>query len=222
MTTKQLKIAISEKAGEVSALLFQPDSMSHLLVLAHGAGAGMIHPFMEQLAHDLSEQGIGTLRFQFPYMEKGGRAPDRPPVATATIQKVIQTATELAEGIPLLAGGKSFGGRMTSTLASQEKITQLKGLVFFGFPLHGIGKPSTDRAAHLQEIDLPMLFLQGTRDKLAEIDLITPVCNDLPLATLKIMEGADHSFKMLKRSGVTQEEMIRRLAETTREWSGEI
>lgn len=215
---QSLKIHISDTIGEVSALYSKPEQAEALLVLAHGAGAGMTHNFMKQLADALAAQNIATLRFNFPYMEKGSRRPDSPKVAHPSIVAAVAKGVELAGDLPVFASGKSFGGRMSSQAAANGLIPDAKGLIFFGFPLHAAGKPTLKRAEHLEDVPQPMLFLQGTRDTLAQIPLITEVCEGLPNATLKIMDGADHSFKMLKRSGVTQEEMIERLAKETKEW----
>lgn len=213
-----MKITISEKIGEVSAILKQPEGAKAILVLSHGAGAGMTHDFMEQLAQRLFEQDIATLRFQFPYMEKGSKRPDSPKVAHPTILAAIEQAKTLANGLPIYVGGKSFGGRMSSQIAAIHSMDGVKGLVFFGFPLHSFSKIGIERAAHLNDVKIPMLFLQGTRDKLAKLDLIQEVCGGLELATLNIFEGADHSFKMLKRSGKTQEEVIVELAKVVKDW----
>ena len=218
MKTTQLKIKISNELGEVSAILNEPDKPKYLLVLAHGAGADMNHSFMETLSNELCEKEISVLRFNFRYKELGKGAPDRPKVALPTVKAAIEKGLELANGIPVLAGGKSFGGRMTSQLASSEDLN-VKGLVFFGFPLHSPSKVGIERAAHLKDVPQQMLFLQGTRDTLAKIPLITEVCDGLDKATLVIMEGGDHSFKTLKRSGVTHEEMIQKLAKETRNWA---
>ncbi|MEM7104745.1 MAG: alpha/beta family hydrolase [Bacteroidota bacterium] len=215
---KKIVIQIPEKQTTTSGWLHIPAKAKALLVLAHGAGAGMDHPFMQQLATDLSEQGIGTLRFNFIYMESGKRRPDSPKVAHAAIRAALATANKQANGLPIYLGGKSFGGRMNSQLAASESLDHIKGLIFFGFPLHATGKPGTDRAAHLNDVQIPMLFLQGTRDTLALPELIEPVCKGLDLATLEMYDGADHSFKMLKRSGVTQEEVIKKLAARVGEW----
>lgn len=218
MTTTTLQIQISETIGTVSAIFVLPEQAKAILVLGHGAGAGMTHTFMEQLAADLAKEEIATLRYNFPYMEKGSRRPDSPKVVYPTILAAIAKTQELAPNLPLYLGGKSFGGRMSSQLAAIENLEMVKGLVFFGFPLHAIGKPSIKRAEHLKEVKQPMLFLQGTRDKLAEVDLIEEVCKDLDNATLQFLEGADHSFKMLKRSGKTQEEVIVALAARMKKW----
>lgn len=220
MTTTTLTIQVSETIGTVSSIFIQSENAKALLVLGHGAGAGMTHSFMEQLAADLAAQDIATLRYNFPYMERGSRRPDSPKIVYPTILAAIAKAQELAPDLPLYLGGKSFGGRMSSQLAAMEEseLKGVKGLVFFGFPLHAIGKPGIKRAEHLKEVQQPMLFLQGTRDKLAEVELIEAVCKELDNATLQFFEGADHSFKMLKRSGKTQEEVIVALAERMKEW----
>ncbi len=211
----KLKIHISEEIGSVSAILKLPEEATALLVLAHGAGAGMEHPFMEELSEYLANQEVGTLRFNFPYMEKGKGAPDRPKKAHPAVLAAVEEGKKQASGRVLLAGGKSFGGRMFSQVAADGKLEGVKGLVYFGFPLHAPGKPGTDRAAHLSDIPIPQLFLQGTRDKLAEFDLITEVCSKLDQAHLVKMEGGDHSFKTLKRSGISHEEVMEELAKQT-------
>jgi len=215
--TKKLKIKISKELGSVSSLLMLPSNATHLLVMSHGAGAGMTHIFMETLAHNLALNGIGTLRFNFPYMEKGGGGPDRPPKAKAAILAAIHKGVERSEGLPLLLGGKSFGGRMSSLLAAEDGLEAVSGIIYFGFPLHAPGKPDTKRATHLKSIKKKQLFLQGTRDTLAQIDLIKEVCKPLRKAKLSIMEGGDHSFKVLKRSGLDQEavylDMAKRVAD---------
>ncbi len=219
---EKLKIHVSEAIGTVSALLLQPEDATTLLVLSHGAGAGMEHPFMEMLAQQLAVRGVGTLRFNFPYMEKGGGPPDRPKKAHPTILAAVQKARTLANGRTLLAGGKSFGGRMTSQMAAAGELPAVKGIVYYGYPLHAPGKPGTERAAHLPDIQVPQLFLQGTRDSLANFEMITAVCEQLKLARLVRMEGGDHSFKTLKRSGITHEEAIGSLARATAEFAAEI
>lgn len=216
---KRLSLPVSEAVGTVSALLLLPEDAFALLVLSHGAGAGMEHAFMEQLAQALAAQKVGTLRFNFAYMEKGGGAPDRPEKAYAVIKAAVQEALKHAKGLTLLAGGKSFGGRMTSQMAANGALEEVQGIVYVGFPLHAAGKPDTKRAAHLAAIKQPQLFLQGTRDTLAEIDLIKEVCNNLAQAHLVIIEGADHSFKLLKSAGMTHEQAIQRLAEETADFA---
>jgi predicted alpha/beta-hydrolase family hydrolase len=212
MKTKSLTIPVSDSIGSVSAEIMEPDNMRFMLVLAHGAGAGMSHRFMITLAKALYEHGIGTARYNFPYMENGKKRPDVPAVAEKTVAVVIEKIHERYTDVPLLAGGKSFGGRMTSQYFSKQSPAYVKGLVFFGFPLHAAGKPSVDRAAHLKNITLPMLFLQGTRDALAKLDLIEEVCSGLPSATLQKLEGADHSFMAGKK------DFIAELAQHTNSW----
>ncbi len=216
---EQLRFGV-EGGGEVSALLCRPAEARRLLVLGHGAGAGMTHPFMEKLGGELAGVGVATLRYQFPYMEQRRGAPDRPAVLMATVVAAVRTAAEAAPGLPLLAGGKSMGGRMTSQAAAQHELDGVLGLVFFGFPLHPPKQPGTKRAEHLAKVTVPMLFLQGTRDTLAELKLLRPVCAKLGArATLHVIETADHSFHMLKRSGRSDAEVLRELAETTVSWA---
>ena len=219
----EVQFKATDRLGEVSAIFLRPPAARWLLVLAHGAGAGMLHSFMEAISEELASQSIATFRYQFPYMEQGGGRPDPPAVLVATVRTALQAATEVAPDLPLLAGGKSLGGRMTSTAASQSPLPGVQGVVFFGFPLHPPGQPSTDRARHLQAVTVPMLFLQGTRDKLAELELLRPVCNDLgSLAQLHIIEGADHSFAVLKRSGRTDREVLQELGSTVTEWAARL
>jgi predicted alpha/beta-hydrolase family hydrolase len=215
-----LRFRATERSGEVSALLLRPADAERLLVFAHGAGAGMQHRFMEAVADRLAQRRIGTLRFQFPYMEQGRRSPDRPPVATATVRSAVLAANEHAGDLALFAGGKSFGGRMTSTAAAEDSLPGVRGIVFFGFPLHAPGKPSSSRGDHLREVEVPMLFLQGTRDKLAELSLLSPLCEGLgDAATLHRVDGGDHSFHVLKRSGRTDEAALDELAEAVDAWT---
>ena len=189
-------------------------------MLAHGAGAGMSHPFLEKLAGELAGVGVATLRYQFPYMEARRRAPDAPAVLTATVAAAVRAAVDVAPGLPLLAGGKSMGGRMTSQAAAQRPLNGVRGLVFFGFPLHPPNQPGTKRADHLAKVAIPMLFLQGTRDTLADLKLLRPVCTKLgSRATLHVVETADHSFHVLKRSGRSDAEALRELAEKTASWA---
>ena len=219
---EQLRFGV-DGAGEVSALLSRPVKARWLLVLAHGAGAGMSHPFMERLAGELAGVGVATLRYQFPYMEERRRVPDAPAVLTATVVAAVGAAAEAAPGLPLLAGGKSMGGRMTSETAAQHPLEGARGLVFFGFPLHPPNRPGTKRADHLAKVTLPMLFLQGTRDTLADLKLLRPVCAKLgSRATLRVIETADHSFHVLKSSGRNDAEVLRELAETAASWAEEI
>lgn len=212
------RIRVSEGV-EVSSLLLQPARPSALYVLAHGAGAGMRYPFMESIARHLAAQGIGTLRYQFPYTEQGGRRPDPEPVLLATVRAAVAAGREAAGGVPLLAGGKSMGGRMTSRAAAAEPLPGVAGIVFLGFPLHPAGQPGVSRADHLARMNLPMLFLQGTRDTLADLTLLRPIVEQLGArATLRVIEHADHSFHVLKRSGRTDEQVLDELARTIAEW----
>jgi predicted alpha/beta-hydrolase family hydrolase len=219
ITTKNFKFQASKSSGDVSAVMTEPGDAKSLLVLAHGAGAGMNHPFMEALAGKLAEEKIAVFRYQFPYFENGKRSPDPPNILTATVKAAIETASAKVKDLPLFAGGKSLGGRMTSTAASKEPLPNVKGIIFFGFPLHAPNKPSSDRAEHLFRVNVPMLFLQGTRDKLADLTLLKPICKKLKeKAELHIIEGADHSFHVLKSSGKTDEQIIEELAKTASGW----
>jgi predicted alpha/beta-hydrolase family hydrolase len=215
---KERRIAVPG-AGEVSALLLAPAGFDALYVLAHGAGAGMRHAFMEDVAQRLAACGIATLRYQFPYSDQGRRRIDPEPLLLATVRAAVAAGRELAGGAPVLAGGKSMGGRMTSRAAAQAPLEDVHGLVFLGFPLHPAGQPGTMRADHLARVTLPMLFLQGTRDTLAELELLRPVIEKLGArATLRIIEHADHGFHVLKRSGRTDEEVLDELAGAVAEW----
>ena len=215
----KLRIAVGGN-GEVSALLLRPPTAQWLLVLGHGAGAGMGHPFLERLAAELASAGIATLRYQFPYMEERRRVPDKPELLAATVAAAMGLAAETASELPLLAGGKSMGGRMTSQAAAENLLGPVKGLVFFGFPLHPPNRPSIKRAEHLEKVSMPMLFLQGTRDTLADLTLLRPVCQKLgSRATLHMIPEADHSFHVLKKSGQTDAEVMTQLAQTTAAWA---
>ena len=212
---------VSKSAGEVDALLLRPSHARRLLVLAHGAGAGMHHSFMEGVANALADNGVATFRYQFPYMQQQRKRPDPPALLTATVRAAVMAASEAVPGLPLFAGGKSLGGRMTSlTLSADPEIaSKIRGLVFFGFPLHPAGRPGTTRAEHLARVHVPMLFLQGTRDALAELTLLKPFCDALaPLATVHVVEGADHSFRMLKRAEKTDAEVLSELARSVAAW----
>ena len=212
MGEKKVAIKVSASIGTVSGKLIEAEKARAVLVLAHGAGAGMDHPFMKNLAVALEGEGISTLRYNFPYMENKKGRPDTPAVATKTVEAAVNKAAELFPGLPLLAGGKSFGGRMSSTYVSASQPDKVSGLVFFGFPLHRPGDPSIERAEHLYAIRQPMLFLQGTRDALADLPSLKKVCKKLKSVTLVTYEGADHSFKAGK------ENLIPKLAETVSEW----
>ena len=216
--TQELKLAI-EGHGAVSAILTRPDDARACFILAHGAGADMRHAFMEKVAAGLSDRGIAALRFNFPYMEAGKGRPDQPSVAQATIRAAVAQAALLCPGVTLVAGGKSFGGRMTSQAQAKARLPGVSGLAFLGFPLHAAGKPSTERAAHLAAIDIPMLFLQGTRDALADLALLRPVVAGLgPRATLHEIAGGDHSFAVLKKSGRSNDEALAELLDTLADW----
>ena len=217
MKAKKGQVFINDKQGSISTLWLEPVDASHLLVLGHGAGAGMEHPFMEQLSQCLAEVGIATLRYQFPYMEQGKRRPDSPKVAHETIRKVVAYAEEQT-GMPLVLSGKSFGGRMASQCMSADSIPSIKALVFYGFPLHSPAKPGNERAEHLYAVKVPMLFLQGDRDALARLDLLTPVLTKLPLAHLQILPGANHGFSFTKKSGTTNQEGLDLLAHYTQQF----
>jgi predicted alpha/beta-hydrolase family hydrolase len=220
MKARELDFEVSERIGSVTALLVRPVKARALLVYAHGAGAGMRHAFMETSCEKLAARGIATLRYQFPYTEQGKRAPNPPAVLTATVAAAVRNGSKLARGLPLFAGGKSMGGRMTSLAASEGKLLDLRGIVFFGFPLHAAGKPSADRGAHLADVECPTLFLQGTRDKLAELELLQPLCRDLGArATLHIIEDGDHSFHVPKRSGRGDNEVLEEIADTIASWA---
>ena len=215
--TEAFTFRASRSTGEVSALLRVPTGSRALLVFAHGAGAGMRHPFMEAMSGRLEGLQLATLRYQFPYMESGRRRPDPQPVLLATVRSAVERAA--AEGLPLLAGGKSMGGRMTSLAASVDPLPGVHGIVFFGFPLHPAGRPGTDRAAHLDQVGVPMLFLQGTRDALADLDLLTPIIRSIGnRASLRVVDGADHGFHVLRRSGRTDSEVLDQLGVAVSEW----
>jgi predicted alpha/beta-hydrolase family hydrolase len=209
-------------SGNVSAILMATPECERLLVLAHGAGAGMRHIFLEKLAMELAAAETATFRYQFPYMEQRRRIPDSHAVLTSTVRSAISRAREALPDLPLLAGGKSMGGRMTSQAAAEwpDEFQSLAGLVFFGFPLHPPGKPGTTRADHLAQVRLPMLFLQGTRDQFADLSLLRPVCAALgKTATLHEIEGADHSFNVPKKPGKTNAEVMRELGQTVSSWA---
>ena len=207
------------RAGELEGLLARPTDAPGLLVFAHGAGAGMRHAFMESAAAELGARGVATLRYEFPYMQRKSRRPDPPAVLQATVRAAVRAAAATVPGLPLLAGGKSMGGRMTSLAAAAEPLPGVRGLVFFGFPLHAAGSPSSERGAHLSRVTVPMLFLQGTRDKLADLDLLRPLLSGLPNATLKVLEGADHSFHLPKSAGRSDAAALAEIAETVADWS---
>ena len=209
-----------ESGIEVSALVLAPLRPRALYVLAHGAGADMRHRFMDGIAQRLAALGIATLRYQFPYTEQGKRRIDPEPLLLATVRAAVAAGVEEAEGRPLLAGGKSMGGRMTSRAAAAEPLEGVAGLVFLGFPLHPAGQPGTSRAEHLARVGIPMLFLQGARDTLAETALIAPVVKRLgSLARLHLVEGADHSFHVLARSGRNDREVMHEILDAFADWA---
>jgi predicted alpha/beta-hydrolase family hydrolase len=219
---ERLRIEISP--GEaVSGLLVQPPQPRACYVFAHGAGAGMTHASMEAIAAGLAERGIASLRYQFPYMEKGSKRPDSPKVAHAAVRAAVREAARCFPALALVAGGKSFGGRMTSQAQAAAALAGVRGLAFFGFPLHPAGKPASERAAHLADVNIPMLFLQGTRDALAELNLLKPVVEGLgSRATLHLLEAADHSFHVLKSSGRNDRAVLDEALDAFAAWVEEI
>jgi predicted alpha/beta-hydrolase family hydrolase len=217
---QQLLIEVG-RSGSVSALLTRPEQARACFVFAHGAGAGMTHAFMAAVASGLAERGVATLRYQFPYMEKGSKRPDPPPIAHAAVRAAVAAAAHECPGLPLIAGGKSFGARMTSQAQAKAPLDGVRALAFLGFPLHPAGKPSSDRADHLAEVEIPMLFLQGTNDKLAELDLLEPVVRKLGVrATLHLIEHADHSFHVPARSGRKDSEVMAEALDAFAAWLG--
>jgi hypothetical protein len=215
--------AREHRFGAHSALLCLPSDAAQLLLLAHGAGAGMRHPFLEAVAGALARRRVATLRLEFPYQAGGSRRPDPRPVLVASLCEAFEEAVRIAGALPLFAGGKSLGGRMTSHAAAEGRIEAARGLVFFGFPLHAAGKPGVERAAHLGAVRQPMLFLQGTRDTLADLTLLAPICEKLGArARLHVVEGADHGFHVLKRSGRSDAEVIEELADRVAAFAVEV
>lgn len=203
----------------VSALLTEAPAARAFYVLAHGAGAGMRHPFMEAMAGRLAARGISTLRYQFPYVEQGGRRPDPEPLLLATVRAAVEAGVAAAAGLTVVAGGKSMGGRMTSRAAAGTPLDGVKGIAFLGFPLHPTGQPAITRADHLDQVGVPMLFLQGTRDSLADLGLLEPVIARLgPRAALHVIDGADHGFHVLKNSGRTDDGVLDELADAVSQW----
>jgi predicted alpha/beta-hydrolase family hydrolase len=222
MIPEPVTISVHEQI-RVSGLMQRAAHAKACLVLAHGAGAGMEHPFMAGLADDLAAIGIATLRFQFPYTERQSKRPDPPALCHATIRAAVASAHGLLPQLPLLAGGKSFGGRMTSQAQAEIPLPHVCGLVFFGFPLHPPKQPSVDRGAHLSQVKIPMLFLQGTRDALAELPLIQPLAKQLgKLAALTLLEGADHSFHVTSRSGRTDNQVRTEMLEAFAAWADSV
>ena len=215
---ERLTLAVDE-TRRVSALLQLPPAATACFVLAHGAGAGMDHPSMVAVAAELAARSIATLRFQFPYMERRTRRPDPPSVCHATVRAAVAEAARLAPKLALIAGGRSFGGRMTSQAQAIEPLPGVKGLAFIGFPLHPAGKPSAERAEHLREVKIPMLFLQGTRDELAKLELLQPLIDRLGArATLKLLQDADHSFHVPARTGRKDAEVRAEMLDAMATW----
>jgi uncharacterized protein len=217
---RTISIRVTETCT-VSSLLLVPRNAVACYVMAHGAGAGMTHPFMTAVAEGLGDRRIATLRYEFPYMQQGSRRPDRPAVAQATVRAAVKAAFQMVPALPLFAGGKSFGGRMTSQAQAEDPLPNVRGLIFLGFPLHPAKRPSAVRAQHLADVQIPMLFLQGTRDALAEMALLGPTIAGLgALATLAPIDGADHSFHVLARSGRTDAQALAEVLDALAAWIG--
>jgi predicted alpha/beta-hydrolase family hydrolase len=216
---KEIQFVVNEKAGIVSGLLLEPSGARAFLALAHGAGAGMRHSFMEEVAAKLADRSVATLRYQFPYMEKRTKRPDSPGVLKDTVRAAVATAKKYARGLPLFAGGKSMGGRMTSLAAAEAPLDGVCGLIFFGFPLHAPGTPSAERGQHLTEVQTPMLFLQGSRDSLADLKLLKPLCASIGnRAELFVVQGGDHSFHMLKSARRSDDEVLEEIVNEAVGW----
>ncbi len=231
MIEKETSFIAGESSGTVSAIFMRPEKARWLMVLAHGAAAGMRHGFMTDMAQCLARHGIASFRYQFPYMEEGKKAPSAQPILLKTVRSAVAAAREHGRDLPLLAGGKSLGGRMTSTAASQGALPGVKGIFFFGFPLHAPGKPSSERGEHLFEVRLPMLFLQGTRDNLADLSYLQPLIDRLQTqepaspftpARLHIIDGADHSFNVPKKMEKTGEDVFEEMGKAVEEWASEL
>lgn len=215
----QTKFLATPEKGEVSAILMRPDGASHLLVLGHGAGADMRSASMQNIAEALAEQQIATLRYNFPFKEHSRGGVDSPKVATATVRAAVADARRLEPKMTLLAGGHSFGGRMTTTAQSESPLDGVKGLVLFSFPLHAPNRPDNSRAAHLDAIKIPMLFLSGTRDALNDLTLFRPVIKKLEKrATLHTIDTGDHSYKIPKKTRTSDEDVFAEMARVTRDW----
>jgi uncharacterized protein len=216
---KEIKFFVNQKAGAVSGLLLKSSGARALLVLAHGAGAGMRHRFMKEAAAKLAVRGVATLRYQFPYMEKHLKRPDSEAVLIDTVRAAVAEARKQAGNLPLFAGGKSMGGRMTSLAAAKEPLDGVRGLIFFGFPLHAAGRPGPERGRHLFDVSVPMLFLQGSRDSLADLKLLKPLCSRFGnCAELFVAEGGDHSFHVLKSAGRSDDEVLNDVVEKAAGW----
>ena len=215
-----MELRIPTPHGDVDTIAMLPTGAAWLYVLAHGAGAGMRHHFMEAIAGRLADNAVGTLRYEYPYMSAGSKRPDPAPKNEAVTRAVCEYAAREFPNLRLCAGGKSMGGRMTSQAQAAAPLARTEALVFLGFPLHAPGRPAVARGEHLQRVTVPMLFFQGTRDTLADLTLLEPICKALDRATLHIVDGADHSFAVLKRSGRTADEVLDEIAETTVSWLG--
>ncbi len=221
-SARELTFLATPEKGEVSALLVRPEDATHLLVLGHGASTDMRHATLQTIAERLAEVGIATFRYNFPYSENG-KGRDSQAVCTATVRSAVAAAQDAAPDLPLLAGGHSFGGRMTSTAASESPLGGVRGLVFFSFPLHQPGKSETRRAEHLDAVAVPMLFLSGTRDQLASLDLLRPVCETLGRrASLHVLDTADHGYKVLKKSRTGAEDVFVEMARVVRDWAAKL
>lgn len=220
MIATELRFVATPDKGEMSAILLKPKGATHLLVLGHGAGADMRSASMQKIAENLAEQQIATFRYNFPFKERGASGVDSPKVATATVRSAVAAAQKIEPKLPLLAGGHSFGGRMTTTAQSEEPLDNVKGLILFSFPLHAPNRPDDSRAAHLSAIKIPMLFLTGTRDALNDLALFRPVIKKLgDHATLHLLDTADHGYKILKKTRASDEDVFVEMARTVREWS---
>jgi len=212
------EVGFTAGGARLDALFVRPEGARLLYVLAHGAGAGMRHAFLEAIAEALAQEGVATFRYEFPYMQSGRRRPDPPALLHETVRAAVLSARAAAPDLPLIAGGKSFGGRMTTQAQADAPLPGVRGIALLGFPLHPAGAPSVKRAEHLSRVTVPLLFLQGARDELADLALLRPIVEKLPRAHLRIVEGADHSFHVLKRSGRTEAEVLRDLARAVAEW----
>jgi hypothetical protein len=221
-TAREMKFLATPEKGDVSALLIRPSGASHLLVLGHGASTNMRHAMLQTIAERMADAGVATFRYNFPYTERGGGR-DSKETCTATVRSAVAAARLAAPDLPLLAGGHSFGGRMSSTAASESPFESVRGLVFFAFPLHQPGRPDTKRAEHLGSVTAPMLFLSGTRDDLADLKLLQAVCRDLgKRATLHPLDTADHGFRILKRSRKSEEDVFAEMARVVRDWASSL
>ena len=212
------EVGFSAGGARLDAVFLRPEGARLLYVLAHGAGAGMRHPFLVAIAEALAQEGVASFRYEFPYMQDRRKRPDPPAVLHEVVRAAVLAAREAAPDLPLIAGGKSFGGRMTTQAQADAPLPGVRGIALVGFPLHPAGAPSVKRADHLARVEVPLLFLQGTPDELADLGLLRPIVEKLPRAELRIVEGADHSFHVLKRSGRTDADVLRELARAVAEW----